>query len=66
VIFGMGERYEIELEAEVRQWTAFHKTRMRETAEIDRARKTQQQCEAGHRPADCHEVYDRPVKEDEL
>jgi hypothetical protein len=127
----MGERYEIELEAEVRQWleslppadylrvmklsdflaghaetlgepqtrhlggklrelrfslhgrdqrltywlapgrrivmlTVFHKTRMRESAEVDRARKTQQQCEAEHRPADSHEIYDRIVKEEAL
>jgi hypothetical protein len=127
----MGERYEIELEAEVRQWldslpsadylrvmkladfladhaealgepqtrhlggklrelrfslhgselritywltparrivmlTVFRKTRMRETAEVDRARKAQQQCEAGHHPADNHQIYDRAVKEDEL
>jgi hypothetical protein len=131
MIFGMGERYEIELEAEVRQWleslppadylrvmkladfladhaetlgepqtrhlggklrelrfslhsrdqritywlapgrrivmlTVFHKTRMRESAEVDRARKTQQQCEGEHRPASSHEIYDRPVKEEEL
>jgi hypothetical protein len=131
MIFAMGERYEIELEAEVRQWldtlppadylrimkladfladhaetlsepqtrhlggklrelrfslhgreqritywlapgrrivmlTVFHKTRMRESAEVDRARKLQEQCEAGHRPADRHEIYDRTVKEDEL
>ncbi len=127
----MGERYEIELEAEVRQWleslppadylrvmkladlladhaetlgepqtrhlrgklrelrfslhsreqritywlapgrrivmlTVFHKTRMRESAEVDRAHKAQQRCEEAHRPADSHEIYDRPIKEDEL
>lgn len=131
MIFGMGERYEIELEAEVQQWldslppadylrvmkladfladhaetlgepqtrhlggklrelrfslhrreqritywlaparrivmlTVFHKTRMRETAEVDRAHAAQQRCEAKHRPADSHQIYDRNVKEEEL
>jgi hypothetical protein len=46
--------------------TVFHKTRMRESTEVDRARKAQQQCEAGHHPADSHEIYDRTVKEEEL
>ncbi|RSS33701.1 type II toxin-antitoxin system RelE/ParE family toxin [Streptomyces sp. WAC05858] len=131
MIFGMGERYDIELEAEVQQWldllppadylrvmkladlladhaetlgepqtrhlggklrelrfslhrreqritywlaparrivmlTVFHKTRMRETAEVDRAHVAQQQCETKHRPAENHEIYDRHVKEEEL
>jgi hypothetical protein len=131
MIFDMGKRYEIELEAEIRGWleslppvdylrvmkladfladhaetlgepqtrhlggklrelrfslhgrdqritywlapghrivllTVFHKTRMRENAEVDRARKAQQECESKHRPADSHEVYDRIVKEEEL
>ena len=131
MIFGMGERYEIELEAEVQQWldslppadylrvmkladfladhaetlgepqtrhlggklrelrfslhrreqritywlaparrivmlTVFHKTRLREIAEVDRARAAQQRCEAKHRPANSHEIYDRNVKEEEL
>jgi hypothetical protein len=39
---------------------------MRESAEVDRARRAQQECEARHRPADSHEIYDRAVKEEEL
>ncbi|MFF7656653.1 type II toxin-antitoxin system RelE/ParE family toxin [Streptomyces sp. NPDC007983] len=46
--------------------TVFHKTRMRETAEVDRAHTAQQHCEAKHRPAQNHEIYDRNVKEEEL
>jgi hypothetical protein len=46
--------------------TAFHKTRMRENTEVDRARRAQQHCETTHRPEEGHETYDRPVKEDEL
>ncbi|MBA6438857.1 type II toxin-antitoxin system RelE/ParE family toxin [Streptomyces sp. GMR22] len=46
--------------------TVFHKTRMRETAEVDRAHAAQQQCETKHRPAENHEIYDRHVKEEEL
>jgi hypothetical protein len=46
--------------------TVFYKTRMRESAEVDRARKLQEYCEVAHQPAECHEIYDRAVKEDEL
>jgi phage-related protein len=46
--------------------TVFRKTRMRESVEVDRARRAQQECEARHRPADSHEIYDRAVKEEEL
>jgi hypothetical protein len=46
--------------------TAFRKTRMRESSEVDRAHRVQQDCEVRHRPADSHEIYDRAVKEEEL
>jgi hypothetical protein len=46
--------------------TVFHKTRMRESAEVDRARRTQQECEERHSPAGSHQIYDRSVKEEEL
>jgi hypothetical protein len=46
--------------------TVFHKTRMRENAEVDRASTVQQQCEIEHQPASSHEIYDRAVKEEEL
>jgi hypothetical protein len=46
--------------------TVFHKTRMRESAEVDRAHRAQERCEAVHQPAGSHEIYDRVVKEDEL
>jgi hypothetical protein len=49
-----------------RSVTVFHKTRMRENAEVDRAGMVQQQCEIEHRPAHSHEIYDRAVKEEEL
>jgi hypothetical protein len=44
--------------------TVFHKTRMRETAEVERARRAQAECEQLHAAA--HDVYDRTVKEEEL
>lgn len=44
--------------------TVFRKTRMRETAEVDRARAVQVACEAGHAAAADHEVYSRPIKEE--
>ncbi|GAB3177990.1 type II toxin-antitoxin system RelE/ParE family toxin [Streptomyces incanus] len=46
--------------------TVFRKTRMREQAEVERAHQVQRECEARHRPADRHDVYDRTVKEEEL
>lgn len=46
--------------------TVFRKTRMREGAEIQRARQAQEECEARHRAAEGHEIYDRAVKEEEL
>lgn len=46
--------------------TTFHKTRMRETAEVQRAIQAKQACEAGHSPAGSHDLYDRSVKEEEL
>ncbi|MFJ8347230.1 type II toxin-antitoxin system RelE/ParE family toxin [Streptomyces sp. NPDC094153] len=45
--------------------TVFRKTRMQETAEVWRARRAQEECEARHQPAEDHEVYDRAVKEEE-
>jgi len=46
--------------------TVFHKTRMRESAEVDRAHRAQQECELRHQPAQSHEIYDRAVKEEDL
>jgi len=46
--------------------TVFRKTRMQETAEVQRARQAQEECAAGHIPAAHHEVYDRAVTEEEL
>lgn len=40
--------------------TAFHKSRRRETAEVDRALRMQEACEKGHGMA--HEVYEREVQ----
>ncbi|WP_166028247.1 type II toxin-antitoxin system RelE/ParE family toxin [Streptomyces chilikensis] len=45
--------------------TVFRKTRIQEAAEVWRARRAQEECEAGHQPAEDHEVYDRVVKEEE-
>jgi hypothetical protein len=42
--------------------TVFRKTRMRETAEVERAHRAQKLCEAGHEAAG--EIYDRPLKEE--
>ncbi|BBB00087.1 hypothetical protein RVR_6984 [Actinacidiphila reveromycinica] len=44
--------------------TVFRKTRMRETAEAERARSAQAVCEAGHEPAAEHAVYSRDIKEE--
>ncbi|WP_369033020.1 MULTISPECIES: type II toxin-antitoxin system RelE/ParE family toxin [Streptomyces] len=44
--------------------TVFRKTKMRETAEVDRARVVQVACEAGHQPATEHDVYSRNIKEE--
>ncbi|MGD6744850.1 type II toxin-antitoxin system RelE/ParE family toxin [Streptomyces sp. BH106] len=44
--------------------TVFRKTKMREAAELIRARAVQAECEARHEPATEHEVYSRPVKEE--
>lgn len=44
--------------------TVFRKTKMRETAEVDRARVVQAACEARHQPATEHDVYSRNIKEE--
>ncbi len=44
--------------------TVFRKTRMRETAEVERARAAQAVCEARHEPAAEHAVYSRNLKEE--
>ncbi|MFI1563928.1 type II toxin-antitoxin system RelE/ParE family toxin [Streptomyces sp. NPDC020490] len=44
--------------------TVFSKTKMRETAEVDRARAVQAACEASHAPAAEHDIYSRPIKEE--
>lgn len=44
--------------------TVFRKTKMRETAELERARAAQETCETSHEPATAHEVYDRDIKEE--
>ncbi|MFB7447175.1 type II toxin-antitoxin system RelE/ParE family toxin [Streptomyces sp. NPDC056194] len=44
--------------------TVFRKTRMRETAEVDRAHAVQAACESRHEPAAEHDVYSRPIKEE--
>jgi hypothetical protein len=44
--------------------TVFRKARMRETAEIERARLAQADCEARHEPATEHCVYSRDIKEE--
>ncbi len=44
--------------------TVFRKTRMREAAEVVRARSAQAVCEAGHEPAAEHAVYSRDIKEE--
>lgn len=42
----------------------FRKTRMRETAEVERAHAAQAACEARHVPAAEHAVYSRDIKEE--
>lgn len=44
--------------------TVFRKARMRETAEVERARSAQAVCEARHEPAAEHAVYSRDTKEE--
>jgi hypothetical protein len=44
--------------------TVFRKSRMREAAEVERARAAQAVCEAGHEPAGEHTVYSRDLKEE--
>ncbi|MFJ2215165.1 type II toxin-antitoxin system RelE/ParE family toxin [Streptomyces sp. NPDC101062] len=44
--------------------TVFRETRMRETAEVERARAAQAACEARHEPASEHAVYSRDIKEE--
>jgi hypothetical protein len=44
--------------------TVFRKAKMRETAEIERARLAQEVCEASHEPATEHDIYSRDIKED--
>ncbi|MFI0718676.1 type II toxin-antitoxin system RelE/ParE family toxin [Streptomyces sp. NPDC021224] len=44
--------------------TTFRTTRMRETAEVERARVAQATCEAWHEPAGEHAVYSRDIKEE--
>ncbi|WP_106397500.1 type II toxin-antitoxin system RelE/ParE family toxin [Actinocorallia populi] len=44
--------------------TVFRKTKMREDAEVDRAKQMKKICEAEHGPA--HEVFERDVDQEEL
>lgn len=44
----------------------FRKTRMRETAEVERAHAAQIACEARHELAAEHAVYSRDIKKEEL
>ncbi|MGW9496736.1 type II toxin-antitoxin system RelE/ParE family toxin [Streptomyces prasinus] len=44
--------------------TVFRKTRMRETAEVERAHAAQAACETHHDPAGEHTVYHRDIKEE--
>jgi hypothetical protein len=44
--------------------TVFRKTKMRETAEVERARVAQAACEAGHESAAEHDIYSRDLKEE--
>lgn len=44
--------------------TVFRKTRMREEAEVDRAKQVKKTCEAEHGPA--HQLFDRDVDKEEL
>lgn len=44
--------------------TVFRKTKMRETAEVERARAVQAACEASHEPAAEHDIYSRDLKEE--
>lgn len=44
--------------------TVFRKTKMRETAEVERARAAQAVCEASHEPAAEHDIYSRDLKEE--
>lgn len=43
--------------------TVFRKTRMREEAEVDRAKQARKVCESEHGPA--HDVFERDVDEEE-
>ncbi|MEU3921276.1 type II toxin-antitoxin system RelE/ParE family toxin [Streptomyces sp. NPDC029004] len=43
--------------------TAFRKTRMRETDEVQRAQRARKCCEAEHPPAGEHDVYSRPEED---
>lgn len=43
--------------------TVFRKTKMREAAEVERARAAQAACEASHEPATEHDIYSRNLKE---
>ncbi|MFC5956270.1 hypothetical protein ACFP51_17860 [Streptomyces pratens] len=42
----------------------FRRTKMRETAEVERAHAAQVACEARHEPATEHAVYHRQIKEE--
>ncbi|GAA3370733.1 hypothetical protein GCM10020367_18530 [Streptomyces sannanensis] len=44
--------------------TVFRKTKMRETAKVERARAAQEACETSHEPAAAHEVYSRDINLD--
>ncbi|MFD4242863.1 type II toxin-antitoxin system RelE/ParE family toxin [Streptomyces sp. NPDC058525] len=44
--------------------TVFRKTKMREAAEVERARALQAACEASHAAAAEYDVYSRPIKEE--
>lgn len=44
--------------------TVFRKTRMRETAELERAQTARDTCETSHEAAAAHEVYSRDIKEE--
>jgi mRNA-degrading endonuclease RelE of RelBE toxin-antitoxin system len=46
--------------------TVFRKTRDNEAAEVERAKKAQEDCQKNHAPAADHATYDRTFKEGEL
>jgi hypothetical protein len=46
--------------------TVFRKTKMRETAEVQRAHQAQALCEQSHPPAPEHDEFSRRIKEGEL